>query len=242
MDLRAVKQATKPELLAAAAAAARNSGDLVRDAEILAQAHRTARAYSLAALAVEEVGKTIALAGLAGMPEALKARAPVGRMLEWHQLKQASGQFVAVVPYGRHGLAPTLLDMPEDDLAQILCSLKVPAEEADRLKRVGLYVDVGRGSQILEPTEVTEAEAARQLARARQAADGVQILLEPDEQARVAHPPAEEIELLRAVVKVLTDAGDAHTPDAAADAVTKMISMLRERLTGTALLGPLAAA
>jgi AbiV family abortive infection protein len=88
----AVKAATGPELAAGAVAAARNADGLLRHAEVLAGAHYAARAYSLAALAVEEVGKAAGLGALAIMPEGLKAQAPVGRMLEWHQLKQAVGQ------------------------------------------------------------------------------------------------------------------------------------------------------
>src|SRR5215469_11876071 len=109
MDLRAVKAATGPELAAGAAAAARNAGSLVRDAEVLADGRYMPRAYSLAALAVEEVGKAVSLVGLAGIPEAVKAQAPVRRMLEWHQFKQAAGLLIAAVPYGPPGLATRLL-------------------------------------------------------------------------------------------------------------------------------------
>ncbi|HEX2321156.1 MAG TPA: hypothetical protein VHJ18_19430 [Streptosporangiaceae bacterium] len=43
----------------------------------------------------------------------------------------------------------------------------VQAEEADRQKRAGLYVDIGPGARIREPAEITEAAAARQLDQAR---------------------------------------------------------------------------
>lgn len=231
MDPRAVRAATRLERVSAAAAAARNAGELVRDAEILAQAHRTGRAYFLAALAVEEVGKALGLAGLAGLPEALLERAPIGRMLQWHQLKQAAGQLVGAVPYGPPGLAARLLDMPQDDLTQILSTLKVPGKEAGRLKRVGLYVDIGRGGHILKPAEVTEAEAADQLARARLSADAASMLLDPAEQARVVHPPEEGIEFFHAVIDALAESGYARTPDAAADVIIKAVCKLRETMT-----------
>jgi hypothetical protein len=128
VDLSAVRAATRSELAVAAAAATRNAGDLVLDAEILAEAHRAARAYSLAALAVEEVGKGFNLGVLAGMPDALKERAPVGRMLEWHQLRQAKGQLLAAVPYGPPGLASRLLAISVADLARVLRTLKVPMQ------------------------------------------------------------------------------------------------------------------
>jgi HEPN superfamily AbiV-like protein len=69
VDLRAVKAASRPHLAACAIAAARNAQGLLQDAELLAGSGRTARAYSLAALAVEECGKAMDLTALAVMPE-----------------------------------------------------------------------------------------------------------------------------------------------------------------------------
>jgi AbiV family abortive infection protein len=87
VDLAAVKDALALVLARGSVAAARNACGLVQDAELLSGAGRIARAYSLAGLAVEEVGKAGSLATLAAMPENLRARAPIGRMLEWHQMK-----------------------------------------------------------------------------------------------------------------------------------------------------------
>ena len=230
MDLRAVKAATGPELAVGAAAAAKNASELLRDAEVLARAHHTARAYSLAALAVEEVGKAVSLAALGIMPDTLRAQAPVGRMLEWHQLKQAMGQLIAVVPYGPPGLACKLLAVPEADLAQILSALEVPAEEADRLKRSGFYVDISRGGRVCEPSEITESEVTSQLARARRAVGSAGTLREPDEHARLVIPSAEGVELAQAGVSALAEVGYARSPDAAADVIINMVCKLREQL------------
>jgi AbiV family abortive infection protein len=230
VDLTAVKAATGPELAAGAAAAAKNADSLLRDAEVLAGAGRAARAYSLAALAVEEVGKAVSLGALGIMPEAMRAQAPVGRMLEWHQLKQAVGQLIAVVPSDPPGLAGKLLAGPEADLARILSALEVPAEEADRLKRSGLYLDISRGGRIREPSEITETEVTRQLARARRAVSSARTLLEPNEQARLVHPCAEGVELARSAVSAVAKAGCARTPDAAADVIINMVSKLREQI------------
>src|SRR5258705_3578091 len=100
VDLGAVKEAPVPVLARGAVAAARNARGLVQDAELLSGAGRLARAYSLAGLAVEEVGQAGSLADLAAMPENLKARAPVRRMLEWHPMKLVAGQLIAAVPFG----------------------------------------------------------------------------------------------------------------------------------------------
>jgi AbiV family abortive infection protein len=56
VDLGAVKDAPPRELARGSVAAARNACGLVEDAELLSGAGRLARAYSLAGLAVEEVG------------------------------------------------------------------------------------------------------------------------------------------------------------------------------------------
>jgi len=227
VDLRAVKAATGPELAACAIAAARNAQGLRHDAEVLAEAGCTARAYSLAVLAVEECGKAMEFTALAGMPERLRARAPVGRMLEWHQLKLVGGLLITVLPLG--GVASWLAVMPADELAQTLSILDAPADDADRLKRRGFYVDMDRGGRIRDPSEITEPELTSQLGRARQAAASVtSALLGPHAQARLANPPAEGVELVEELVTALTEAGYARTPKAAADVIVKAVSKFRE--------------
>ena len=209
---------------------ARNALDLLYDAQVLAEAGCAARAYSLAALAVEEAGKVSSLGLLTVMPEAVRARAPVGRMLEWHQLKQVQGLLIAAAPCRIPEIAPWLAAMPADELAQVLSSLDAPADEADRLKRRGLYVDVGRGGRIREPSEITEADVLSQLARAGRASSAAGQLLEPELQAWLASGPAETVELSRAAVSALTEAGYARNPVAAADVVLNAISKLRNRI------------
>jgi len=227
VDLRAVKAASKTELSACAVAAARNAHGLLHDAEVLARSGSAARAYSLAALAVEECGKAAGLTALVALPKTLRTQAPVGRLLEWHQLKQVGGLLTAAVTWEGPGVAPKLAAMPAARAAQILRTLCVPAEEADRLKRRGLYVDMDRGGRIREPSEITEAEVTSQLTWARQAADSAGVLLGPQAQAWLANPPAEAIELARALVSVLTQAGHARTPEAAVDVLLNAVSKFR---------------
>ena len=218
-----------PWLIRGTIAAARNAQDLLNDAQVLAEAGCPARAYSLAALAVEEAGKASSLSILTMMLEDLRARAPVGRMLEWHQLKQAAGLFIAAVPCRIQEIAPTLAAMPAGELAQFLTALRAPADEADRLKRRGLYVDVGRGGKIREPSEITETDVISQLAQAGQVTSAAGQLLEPETQALLADPVAEMVELSRAAVSALTEARCGRTPEAAADVVLNMVGTLRDR-------------
>src|SRR5215475_6953436 len=112
MDFQAVKDASRPELVACANAAAQNGRDLLADAELLSDADRHPRAYSLAVLAVEEYGKAVSLLTLAVMPENLRAQAPVRRMLECHPIKQVGGLLLAVLPLSEPGPAESLATMP----------------------------------------------------------------------------------------------------------------------------------
>jgi AbiV family abortive infection protein len=232
VDLRAVKAASRADLSACAVAAARNAQGLLHDAEALAGLGSTARAYSLAVLAVEESGKAVWLAALAVLPKRMRARAAVGRMLQWHQLKQAGGLLIAAVTPEVPGVAAKLAAMPNTRATQILSSLSVPADEADRLKRRGMYVDMDSSGRIREPSEITEAEVTGQLARARQAAGSAGLLLGPEAQARIANPPAEAMKLVRALVTALAQAGYDRTPEAAAEV---MLNAVRKLKNGTAV-------
>lgn len=219
MDLRAVKAASRAELSACAVAAARNAQELLYDAEMLAACGSRARTYSLAVLAVEESGKAAGLTAVAGLPNGMRTHAVAGRLLQWHQLKQVGGLLIAAVTFEAPGVAAKLAAMPATQVTQILRSLSVSAEEADRLKRRGLYVDMGPSGRIREPSEISEAEVTTQFVRARQAAASADMLLHPEVQARIARPPAEAIALCAALARALTLAGYARTPEAAADVV-----------------------
>ena len=169
-----------PVLIRGTIAAARNAQGLLYDAEVLAEAGCASRAYSLASLAVEEAGKAASLVLLTVMPKVVRVRAPVSRMLKWHQLKQVQGLLIARMPYRLPEVGSWLGAMPAGELAQFMTALDAPADEADRLRRRGLYMDAGRGGRIWEPSEITEAEVLRQLARAGEATSAAGQLLEPE--------------------------------------------------------------
>ena len=227
VDLGAVKEAPACALASAAVAAARNAHGLVEDAELLSDAGRLARAYSLAGLAVEEVGKVGSLATLAAMPAKLRARAPVGRMLEWHQMKLVAGQLIAADPFSAPGVATRFVTIPVSEVADILDRAQAAAQAADRLKQRGLYVDVDRSGQIREPSEVTATEVREQLDRARQAASAVDAVLDPCAQAWLAHPGAAGVEFSRALVSAFGEAGLARNPEAAADVLLRTAIQVR---------------
>ncbi len=242
MDLRAVKAAKGAELLAYAVASANNAQGLLDDAELLSEAGRNARAYSLAVLAVEEFGKAVNLVAIAAMPDNLRAQAPVRRMLEWHQLKQIGGLLMAVVPISNPGAATRLANMPLSQLTEILNTTHAFVQDSDRLKLRGLYVDMQVDARIRQPSEITMTEVRDQIGRARQVASSASKIHDPAVRARLADPPTETIELSRALVSAFAEAGDLRKPEAAAavalSAVRKLheqmpVSGMRERGTAT---------
>jgi AbiV family abortive infection protein len=231
VDLGAVKAATAPRLAACAVGAAVNAQGLLDDAELMSAAARRARAYALAALAVEEAGKAAALFTLALMPRQLRARAPLGRMLEWHQLKLVGGMLIAVVPFGPQTIAAQLLAMPADQVAEILDKAQALAQDVDSLKQRGLYADIDSGGRVRLPSEVADTDVAAQLGRARLAASSASVLLDPDVQARLVDPPAEAVEFGRALVSAFSGAGYSRTPEAAAHLLLEAVRTLREETT-----------
>jgi len=226
-----VKAASRPDLLACVAAAAENTQGLLNDAELLSAAGQHARAYSLAVLAVEEFGKATSLLALAAMPKNLRAQAPVRRMLEWHQLKLVGGMLMAVVTFCPPGGAARLAAIPITQLEQILDTTDRFAEDSDRLKLRGFYVDMDRDGRIRRPSEITENEVSAQLGRARQAASSACLLR--DQTAWLRDPPPEAIELSRALVQALAEAGDIRSPEAAAAIVLQAVTKLQQQLTAS---------
>jgi AbiV family abortive infection protein len=235
VDLEAVKAASTPDLISGAVGAAVNAERLIDDAELLTAGGRHGRAYAVAALAVEEAGKAASLTALAIMPAGLLAQAPVGRLLEWHQWKLMDGLLITAetwrraVPFGAPTLAAQFAAMPPDQVAGILKDAQVLAQDVDRLKQRGLYADIDPGGQVRLPSEVTEADVAAQLGRARLAVSSASALQVPGTAALIANPPAEAIEFSRALVTAFAEAGPGRTPEAAAGVMLNVVGKLRQQ-------------
>jgi len=166
------------------------------------------------------------------MPENVRARAPVGRMLEWHQMKLIGGMLIAAVPFAPIPFAPPVLGaklaaIPLPELAQLLDNARASAEELDRTKQSGFYVDVDRSGQVREPSGLTAARVHEQLDRARQAASSASPLLAPVAPSRIARPGPESVEYSRAVVSAFAEAGQSRTPEAAAEVLLNAIAKLQ---------------
>jgi AbiV family abortive infection protein len=227
VDLRPVRLASRQELADYAIATAKNSRDLLRDAQLLASAGRYGPAFSLTTLSIEESGKSVDLAVLAAMPANFRARAPLRRLLQWHALKLVAGLVVADLPFGH--VAATISRMSTGELVKRLHDMFEPADHADRLKRRGLYVDLGPDG-LHTPSDITESDVAAHLARAGQAANSTaNVILRPEFQAWLENPPDDGLELAGEVVMALTEAGRADTPDTATAVLVEAVTRFRER-------------
>jgi AbiV family abortive infection protein len=217
VDLTAVKEAPAGLLARGSVAAATNAVGLIEDAEVLFSAGRQARAYSLAVLAVEELGKAGSLTALAAMPDNLRAQAPLGRMLEWHQLKLVKGTLLAVAQVAPPEACATLSAMPISEMAEILDRAQALAGNEDMVRLRGLYVDVGQNGEVQQPSEVTAAQVREQLDLARLASSTASGMLDPGATARITHPDECTIEFSRALIGAFADIGYARSPAAAAE-------------------------
>ena len=163
------------------------------------------------------------------MPRQQRAQAPLGRLLQWHQLKLVGGLLIAAVPFGTQTtIAAQLLTMPPTQITEILDNAQALAKDLDCLKQHGLYADIDDG-RVRLPSQVTETEVPAQLARARLAASSASVLLDPGVQARLVHPPAEIVEFCGALISALAEAGYSRTPEAAAQLILETVGNLQEQ-------------
>lgn len=221
-----MKAAPRPDLVACAVAAVTNAQGLLADAELLSEAGHRARACSLAVLAIEEVGKAVSMLALSLVPEKLKGQARVGRMLEWHELKLAGGLLVGLLPQGEGSAVARLASIPRTELARMVRDSDLVARNQDRLKLAGLYVDMDHQGSVRQPSEVTEADVADQLGRAKQAVQCASVLLDPSAPTRQARPPKESVQFAVALVQALADAGSGRTTKDAVDIMVETVNTL----------------
>ena len=227
MKVQALADADRPALVRYAAKAARNASDLAEDAELLVSAGRYGRAYSLAALAVEEVGKSGGLLALAMMPDEMRVRAPVRELLEWHALKQMGGLLTGVLEMSTPGVTDRLAGTSTGQLAELLSGVAAQARDADQAKKRGFYVDMDDAGQIREPSEVSEAEAREAIARARHAVTAASMLNDPSAQARLADPPPDALPLASTLFEVYFQNRDIDS----AEAVAALVGQVARNLT-----------
>ncbi len=144
-DLLALFQATKA-----------NAGDLISDAELLADVGRFPRAHALATLAHEEIGK----AQLCLLAVMLTEITPEEF---WDAFKSHTGKLIRVTGFGRMTSAE-----PIGPVAEYAKIVKGHSSSAHTRKLRGLYVDY-KSRRVLLPSQVKEKEAKNQIRSAREA-------------------------------------------------------------------------
>jgi AbiV family abortive infection protein len=224
VNANAVRAADRSALVGLAAASAENARDLLADAELLLGAGRWARAYSLALLAAEEWAKAYAVLTLSFMPAAVRARIPVRDFLEGHQLKMMGALLLRVLRAEQPGIAGRVAAMP--DLADVISAAAQQAGAANVAKQRGLYADLVAGGKLSLPSEVTEAEAAEAVERAREVGVSAALLHDQGALETFANPSEEALDLAAAVFRCLdVSIGDV---DALAAVVTETANRLRD--------------
>jgi AbiV len=86
---------------------------------------------------------------------------------------------IAAMPFGGRALAAQFAAMPPSQIAGKPDDAQVLAQDVDRLKQRGLYDDIDRDGQVRLPSEVSEADIAAQLGRARRAVSAASLLFDP---------------------------------------------------------------
>jgi microcystin-dependent protein len=146
-------------------------------------------------------------------------------MLEGHRLKMMGALMLPALGAAQPGVAGRVAAMP--DLAGVISSAAQQAGDANVAKQRGLYADLLAGGELSLPSDVTEAEAAEAVARAREVGASAALLHDQDALAKFAEPPAGTLDLAAVVFGRYLDM-DVADADAAAAALTGMASWLQD--------------
>jgi len=199
---------------------AENARGLLADAECLLEVGRWARAHSLAHLAPEEWAKAYAVLTLSFMSPELRSRIPgkdLRLLLGSHVLK-AAAELVRAMGAARPGVAARVAGMP--DLAGFLTAATEHAAGANAAKERGLYADLMADGTLSLPSDVTAAEAAEAVERAREVGASAALLHDQGALAAFADPAAEALAIADTLFG-LWSGTEAESAEAVAAAITE---------------------
>jgi AbiV family abortive infection protein len=211
--------ADREHLVNFAAAAARNAGHLLGDAELLLAGKRWPGAQALAALACEEFGKAGGALVLSIVPAEHRRRANPAALMGWHQVKMLGALMMRLVAFDQPGVLARVMGLA--GLAEVLREVEAEAAAANKTKMRALYADMDADGHVRVPEkEIGEAQAQAAVERAREVARAAAQLSEPLYLAALADPPPEVVNatmplFIACLDSVPTTAG----PDEAAAAV-----------------------
>ena len=146
------------ELLGLIHAALANAKDLLNDSQLLADAGRFPRALALATLSWEELSKADLCALTMVLPE-------VTPDYFWQHFRDHEGKLARV-----HAFAAFIQPKPIGSVKDWAAKVKGLSKSTQNLKERSLYVDFRRG-KILQPSQVTEKAARKQIKAVREALD-----------------------------------------------------------------------
>lgn len=217
-----------------AAAAAKNANGLLEDAELLLSHGRNGRAYAMAALSVEEVGKALGVIALAMMPYETRrtlSAETVRSMLGQHLLKHVGGHLMSAIRVGAY--TETVTRLPTAELARLLEASLSQATASDQMKKRGLYSDLNPDGTLSEPTSISAEEAAAQVGRAKVITSVAGILTGTPMLETLSVMPAEMEGISAVLFGTYLNGPEATSADEAASAMQSAMVALREHLGGT---------
>lgn len=220
-----MRRADRPALVEYAAAVAENAAALLADADFLLTGRRWARSYSLAVLAAEEWAKAYAVLTLSFMPPEMRHQISVRDFLEGHRLKMTHALLLRTFDGARPGVVGRIAGTPA--LADVFEAAYTQAGDANVAKQRGLYVDLLADGTLALPADVSEDEARKAVAQAREVGASAALLKDQDALAKFVDPPAEALALAEALLGQW--AALEHEVDV--DDAAAMISDVAARLT-----------
>ena len=106
------------------------------------------------------------------------------------------GLILPLVQFGvEPGIAARLTTAEVGQLAEDLQATADEAQDTDRMKMRGLYVDLDASGTIRRPDDLSAADARHLIVRAKQVAESAWMLRDPAVLAGLADPPAEYLAL-----------------------------------------------
>lgn len=196
---------------------------MLADAELLCANARWSRAYGLAVLAVEELGKASVVLTAALLPVGLRRHVPVSELLQRHDVKHAVGLVMSALEFGEPGVAARA-----EQLADRLAPVANEAKSANIAKQRGFYVDLNDG-ELSKPGAITETEAREALAQAWRIVDSAGLLRDPDALEFLSDPPLEVLRYGGTTVEWFLESADKGGPEAAALIALELMRVIRER-------------